>query len=176
METQATIRAWALKTFGESNSSLILAARAHKEASELYQIITVVQSQGGSFSTEDFEKFKGELADVLIVLYQVASRENIDLSGQVITVSMNFGHGTLEEVSRKILKEFIYLFERLAAINSNKYYILGAIQNIIYLLNTISNTFGLKLDDLVDTKMIINRQRKWNITGSGIGQHEKDTK
>lgn len=172
METQQSISDWALSVFGLSKTSLILAARAHKEASELYEVLAHTHAEGGGFAQGDFEKFKSELADVAIVLYQVAAYEGVDLEKEMTVVGSSYGIGTLEELGRKILSEFLHLFYWLETRNAQKDYIAKGLVDIFYLLRVMAKRFGLVLNELVTEKMVVNRQRRWKITGSGVGQHE----
>lgn len=94
-ETQQTISAWALDTFGPGATALSVSARALKEMAELIMTLTI----------GDEEKARDEVADVAIVLCQVAEK------------------------------------------------------------------LGVRIDQAINEKMIINRARKWALDGKGQGQH-----
>ena len=64
-ETQATISTWANDTFGPSGSNARVAARANEEMAELLRALTA------------------DDADVLIVLYRLATRLGVDLYAEV---------------------------------------------------------------------------------------------
>lgn len=74
IETQATISTWADDTFGPSGSNARGAARANEEMAELLGILTVDDAS---------PKAAAEIADVLIVLYRLATRLGVDLHAEV---------------------------------------------------------------------------------------------
>jgi hypothetical protein len=73
-ETQQTISQWALDTFGPVGSNVRVAARANEEMSELLRALTVDESH---------PKAAEEIADIVIVLYRLATRLSVDLNAEV---------------------------------------------------------------------------------------------
>jgi len=43
--------------------------------------------------------------------------------------------------------------------------------DVVIVLNRLAHVCGFELNDLVDHKMAINRQRKWKLDGTGHGHH-----
>jgi len=70
METQRTISDWAEATFGPASSNVRVAARANEEMAELLRALSADDN-----NPEAVE----EAADVVIVLYRLASRMGTDL-------------------------------------------------------------------------------------------------
>lgn len=73
-ETQESIEEWRLNTFGPSMSTMRIAARANEEMSELLRALSVDDGN---------PKAAVEIADVVIVLYGVATRLGVDLHAEV---------------------------------------------------------------------------------------------
>lgn len=73
-ETQATISAWAEKTFGAAGSNARAVARANREMAELLEHVT---------SDERHPEAAEEIADVVIVLSRVMTRLGVDLQGEI---------------------------------------------------------------------------------------------
>lgn len=69
-ETQASISRWAEETFGPSGSNARAVARANREMSELLEHVT---------SDDQHPEAAEEVADIVIVLYRVATRLGVDL-------------------------------------------------------------------------------------------------
>lgn len=74
VETQATISAWAEATFGPAGSNARAVARANREMAELLEHVT---------SDDHHPEAAEEIADVVIVLYRVATRLGIDLHERI---------------------------------------------------------------------------------------------
>ena len=73
-ETQASISQWADGTFGPAGSNARAVARANREMSELLEHVT----------TDDrHPEAAEEVADIVIVLYRVATRLGVDLHGLI---------------------------------------------------------------------------------------------
>lgn len=70
IETQASISQWAEATFGPSGSNARAAARANREMSELLEHVT---------ADDQHPEAAEEIADVVIVLYRVATCLGVDL-------------------------------------------------------------------------------------------------
>lgn len=71
---QASISLWAENTFGPAGSNARVAARANEEMAELIRALTI---------DEFHEKAAEEIADIVIILYRLASRLQVDLLTEV---------------------------------------------------------------------------------------------
>jgi NTP pyrophosphatase (non-canonical NTP hydrolase) len=69
-ETQASISRWADETFGPSGSNARAVARANREMSELLEHVT---------SDDCHPEAAEEIADIVICLYRIATRLDVDL-------------------------------------------------------------------------------------------------
>ncbi len=74
IENQYSISKWAVDTFGEAGSNASCAARANAEMAELIQALA---------SNDNHPNASAEVADVLICLYRLADRLDIDLHDAV---------------------------------------------------------------------------------------------
>jgi len=70
METQQTVAMWADETFGPVTSHARIAARANEEMAELLRALT---------ADDHHPKAAEEIADIVIVLYRLATRLGVDL-------------------------------------------------------------------------------------------------
>lgn len=70
VETQASISTWAEATFGPSGSNARAVARANREMSELLEHVT---------ADDRHPEAAEEVADIVIVLYRIATRLGVDL-------------------------------------------------------------------------------------------------
>jgi len=94
-ETQKTISDWGLETFGKAQDRAILIGRTAQEMIEALQLVlpsdvgvrldaaTRVAIRDVRESPLDEEYIREEAADVLIVLYQVATAYGFDLHAEV---------------------------------------------------------------------------------------------
>jgi len=73
-ETQASISQWAEDAFGPSGSNARVAARANEEMAELLRALT---------ANDQHPMAAEEVADILIVLYRLATRLGVDLHAEV---------------------------------------------------------------------------------------------
>lgn len=73
-ETQASISAWAEKTFGPAGSNARAIARANREMAELLEHVT---------SDDQHPEAAEEIADIVIVLSRVMTRLNVDLQAEI---------------------------------------------------------------------------------------------
>jgi NTP pyrophosphatase (non-canonical NTP hydrolase) len=73
-ETQASVTAWANETFGTAGSNARVAARANEEMAELLRALTADDSS---------DKAAAEVADVVIILYRLATRLGVDLLDEI---------------------------------------------------------------------------------------------
>ena len=74
-ETQLTISAWADETFGDGGSPARGAARANEEMAELLAELTKDEP--------DYVRVADELADIVIVLYRVATKCEVGLMAEI---------------------------------------------------------------------------------------------
>lgn len=73
-ETQQSVSAWADAVFGAVGSNARVAARANEEMAELMRALT---------SDDSHEKAAEEVADIVIILYRLASRLGVDLHAEI---------------------------------------------------------------------------------------------
>lgn len=73
-ENQKTISDWADKTFGPSGSNARVAARANEEMAELLRALT---------ADDEHPKAVEEVADIVIILYRLATRLGVDLHDEI---------------------------------------------------------------------------------------------
>lgn len=73
-ETQYSVASWADETFGPSGSNARVAARANEEMAELLRALT---------ADDKHPKAAEEVADVVIILYRLATRLGIDLDDEI---------------------------------------------------------------------------------------------
>lgn len=69
-ETQDTVSRWAEETFGPASSNARVAARANEEMAELLRALT---------ADDNSPRAVVEIADVVIILYRLATRLRVDL-------------------------------------------------------------------------------------------------
>ena len=74
IETQEGISQWADDTFGVVGSNARVAARANEEMAELLRALT---------ADDTHPKAAEEVADIVIILYRLATRLGIDLHGEI---------------------------------------------------------------------------------------------
>lgn len=74
METQDTISRWTYETFGNAKTNARVAARANEEMAELLRALT---------ADENHPKAIEEAADVVIILYRLASCMGKDLHEEI---------------------------------------------------------------------------------------------
>ncbi len=46
--------------------------------------------------------------------------------------------------------------------------------DVVILLHRVAALLGAELSEAVTSKMTINRNRRWRLSGDGVGQHERD--
>ncbi len=80
-ETQGTIEHWRGETFGGRPTPVNMAVRANEEMAELIRAVTTADEArlGQKIPDADRDAIAGEAADVLIVLYGVATMAGFDL-------------------------------------------------------------------------------------------------
>lgn len=73
-ETQKSVSDWANETFGPSGSNIRVATRCNEEVAELLSELSI----------DDFNpKAASEMADIVIILYRLATRMGVDLLDEV---------------------------------------------------------------------------------------------
>lgn len=160
-ETQQTIALWGRETFG-GFSAFSMVVRANIEMAELLSAI-----ECGA----DAEKVALEVADVDIVLCQVAEILGIDIEAEDIHVSPTglsiLAQATFlnAEVSRLI--HFIHDDMSTATLGP-------ALENIYQSLVNLAFALGFDLQEVRDEKMKINRARQWGRSKNGHFQHLED--
>ncbi len=73
-EDQESISDWAVETFGEAGSNISCVARANKEMAELFQALA---------ADDNHPKAGEEVADVVICLFRLAERLDVDLVEEI---------------------------------------------------------------------------------------------
>ncbi len=73
-ETQETITQWIEATFGAAGSNARVVARANEEMAEMVKDVTIDDAS---------PRLAEEMADVVIVLYRVATRLGVDLHTEI---------------------------------------------------------------------------------------------
>lgn len=164
-ETQATIMAWKRETFGPSSPMRTL-ARAAEEAAELFRAIT---------SDAPPEKIVEEAADTALILADIGEllrltdwlfvprapmiRRPTKLAGYVL--------GHLGNLTRE-LDDYTDGGDPRASTHTTACALLGV---VIGGLEELCGCYGHSLRDAIDSKMAINRTRKWNPDGTGHAYH-----
>lgn len=74
LENQISVSNWANDTFGEAGSTARVAARANEEMAELLRALT---------TDDNHPKAAEEVADIVIILYRVATRLGVDLLEEI---------------------------------------------------------------------------------------------
>lgn len=168
MENQKSICEWALATFGPLHSGLLIAARAHEEAAELFTKVVASPEQLGH---DDRKAIRLEIGDVLVVLYQVAEFYHMSLD-DAICQTYWLQASVIEDdkitVAHGILEKFQGLFWQLRFDKTHLHQTLGLLGRLIANLAVLCQ---IHPGGAVDEKMLINRKRQWVMSGQGIGQH-----
>jgi NTP pyrophosphatase (non-canonical NTP hydrolase) len=74
LETQESVSEWCEATFGPASSGVRIAARANEEMAELIKALAI---------DDRHPKAAEEIADVVIILYRLATRLGVDLSEEI---------------------------------------------------------------------------------------------
>lgn len=86
--------------------------------------------------------------------------------------SDTFGKPTIARAATRVLEELTEFLVDCAVGNRDKLNVECA--DIQITLFNLADALGIDLEDEVDQKMTINRQRKWKLDGSGCGQHMEE--
>lgn len=170
-ETQKSISDWAEETFGAATSNLRVAVRANEEMAELLRELTI------DFSPEyDARKAVEECADTYIVLCRLGERLGLNLlqspSARAIRHEMPIGSRPFEiavKANVLIAKAMLLLSYKI----QHKVTATTA-SEVAGLLEWIVEKLGGDLHVAVDSKMEVNRRRRWRVDGSGHGYHLKE--
>jgi len=159
METQKTIVAWAIETFGDLGTLPKLAARMNTEVAEVLREIV----------SEPMDPFKValECADVAIILFRICEITDIDLREKVPGLP---DMGWIEEPGA--WERAALLLQGCAALASSvphgddpipfqADWFAREVTGIGRMLEDLSNFVGVPLNMAIDRKMQINRARKW---------------
>jgi hypothetical protein len=147
-ETQETIAAWALATFGDVKSTRSILTRANCEMAELVHAV-----ECGAPT----EKIASEIADVIIVL----CRYPVDITWLCKVV------GTLEDHLEEVAYHMNQSLSGGWSAGNNH------VAHLVTELHGAAQALGIDLPAAIDAKMAINRARKWESKGAGHGQHAR---
>lgn len=171
-ETQASISAWAVETFGSAGTNASVAVRALKEAVELLELLV---RPGGQVDVQDI---LAECADVAIVIVRNCERvglqwnlllapgwhqrdEYTQLTGRDVSV-LEMGRAACTVLAATLTREP-------ADIGVVQYAM--AMAQLRAFLEVTCLRHGGNLWEQVERKMVVNRQRKWVLDKHGHGQH-----
>jgi NTP pyrophosphatase (non-canonical NTP hydrolase) len=164
-ETQKTISDWAMKTFGMPSSLPSIAARANIELAEL--ISAMEKGDTGGVAEE--------AADVVIILYRLADRAGITLHMPSDQGALDFNRGCTAAMLNS-MAQVMYAAQSLEALRiTNRGYVMihdiVSLDGMVEHLAAIAHDFGEGLQEEINRKMKINRQRKWQVDKHGMAQH-----
>lgn len=172
-ETPQSVSQWAEETFGPAGSNFSVAVRANRELGEL---LSVVASSQAVLDDGDTPIGLGEeLADVVIVLWRLASRNGIEITQPRAydgTRLPLLPDGTARAVAR-MNREWGKFLEYVAEddqMGDLEYHV----SRLVSACYIVAERHHLHLQDEIDAKMKINRSRKWNLDGDGHGYHVKE--
>lgn len=162
MSIQQEITKWADETFGVSESNFRTAVRVNEEMAELLTVVSM---------NDDPEKIAEEVADVMIVLYRLATQLGVDLDKRRYPEPCRRCHVTTEAAMANT--QLAMLLDCLEGDKDTfkaeaQVYMTNMARDLDYLACAV----GLDLNDEVWRKMLVNRSRKWVRDGSGHGYHE----
>ena len=165
-ETQETVTAWAIATFGNGGSDLRCATRANEEMAELLSCL--------SRAEPDMDAVRLELADVCIVLWRLGTRLGIALDTLDSGASPSRDERTAlhrAACANEYLGFVMFNLSQPMAPN-----IRGAKSSVHSAWRVLLSTaldLGIDLQAAINAKMKINRARVWRKDGSGHGYHVK---
>lgn len=164
-ENQQTIEEWRLATFGPGGSNARLAARVNEEMAELLAALT---------TDDNNPKAAEEIADVVIVLYGLASRLDVDLEKALMDAAGEVPPDwmTNAEYATEMNKEMADLLGQLVTFDTSPMAV-ADVRSLARSAVRLSNRMGFLLPGDIDRKMAINRAREWSMDGSGHGYHVK---
>ena len=156
-ETQESIYEWAHETFGAADA-LALVGRANTEMAELVSAVTT-----GAPAAEVVE----EAADVAIVLCRAAHlfKHKSTFSGAVAAVGGDLRKDAIH--ANRATADLLLEVSRPMGGHPTVCCLL--IDRILLMLRRACCRAGTTLDEQVDLKMVVNRQRRWVDTDRGVG-------
>lgn len=171
IETQQSISEWATATFGTVGSNASCAARALKECAELIMKLATDPAHPGALE---------ECADIAICLMRLAERGGLKMREQAVHITPR-GRDTALEDAVQILVELTHTLAFLAGYDNSCMawpYVVATYACTARLARVLDREFRVPFDaslgDAIDAKMVVNRARKWRLTGDGHGQHIED--
>lgn len=163
METQKSISDWANHTFGQPGSNLRVATRAGEEIFELFKEMCQ--------ASPDYAKLVEEAADVAIVLYRLCDRLGFLVDTSIIRREDPANAKLFAaQANAQIASVIVRLIHQDNDVSA-RYNLLQT----YYFLEQLCLELGYNLNEQVETKMVINRQRKWNVGNDGHGYHVKES-
>lgn len=169
METQKTIVAWAIKTFGDLGTLPKLAARMNTEVAEVLREAAADHVDKGQVAVE--------CADVAIVLFRIAEIIGIDLRERMADAAERetFAIGpSIWFAARWMLDYSTRLVGAVPEVDAISPHaqieLAGHARKLGGALWRLSALCGTPLDQAIDRKMKINRARKW-VQGKDSGDH-----
>lgn len=159
METQQTISQWSSETFGEPGSDIRVATRAGEEMFELLWEIT---------TSANPQKCIEEAADVAIVLYSLCDRLGVNIDTSLIHREDHNGIQLMAaEANAKLASVIVML-----CLPDMGQFVRYSLHLVYYFLGKICGKLGGDLQQAVDSKMLINRRRKWLVSSYHDGYHK----
>lgn len=166
IETLLGIKEWADTVFGDVSLEINL-ARANEELAEL--ITQCVRKK-------PLKDIAEECADIAIVLVR-----SVYITSETSIPEFNFNISERYLISKSdehsiaiIYGLSIHRHLHRCMSKDDTFSVMSArLDNIYNLLECICVALGTTLAIEIDAKMVINRARKWNITGQGTGYHVK---
>lgn len=159
---QNEIAEWADATFGPADSVFRVACRANEEVAELLRISSVRPRD---------PKVAEEAADVYIVMCRVARNLKLDLNECARQAVNQFqSHQTVAGGAVSANLAFSMVLHKV--LNSDLTETLNYFIGIVVLnLRDICRMNNFDLQKEVSRKMEINKNREWNVDGTGHGYH-----
>jgi len=165
-ETQQSICAWANEAFGPAPGIFCILTRANEELAELLRAIAAKQPN---------ERIVEECADVAIVLVRVADRLDLDLRLDWSRLSDTVGYGGFDAVRANYqIASALIDAESIDRGVPAETSLRERLQKIVGGLVIVCRFYGGSLDEAIDRKMAVNRERVWKRDGTGHGYHMRD--
>lgn len=158
METPGSISQWANQNFGLASSNFRIVVRANEEMSELLKAVSTGQPT---------KKILEEVADVAIVMYRYT--ENIHM--KIDYAEIQLVHPSVTEYLIAQANTRLAAIIRMVSLWEEDSYTKYTINELYWILRQICVSLRSSLQYEVDSKMAINRQRKWILDGTGQAQH-----
>jgi NTP pyrophosphatase (non-canonical NTP hydrolase) len=161
-ETQVGIAQWCEDTFGVVTTDFRLVLRAIEEMVELLNAV----------DTKDYAKVSEEAADVVIVLSRLAVKFGVTLK---FTCTSGLSSPGADDLSWLATRANMALAEVLCGVEISPYSLLPEkLEELMRRLVRTCEAVQGELEKAIDTKMAVNRARKWRLLGDGTGYHIKE--